>query len=90
MYVCRTWVLILDRAVGAVMGGGSSDHAPMETHEPPVMQQQAPAAAATTPMGACTDQSQAFYQCLTQNQGNVTACQFYFDVLQQCQSATQY
>jgi hypothetical protein len=50
--------------------------------------QQAPVVAA--PVNACDDHSQAFYQCLTQNQGNVTACQFYFDALQQCQAASQY
>lgn len=34
--------------------------------------------------GACGEQIKAFTECLQRNQGDMNACQFYFDSMQQC------
>lgn len=44
------------------------------------------AAAAASQANACEEQTKRFTECISQNQGSVGACQFYFDLLSQCQN----
>ena len=71
-------------AVDSIFSGGSST--------PAAAPAPAPAPAATLPKagGPCETDNTAFLQCLNQNQGNVSACDFYFNALQSCQSANNY
>lgn len=59
------------RAIDGVMGGRG------EAPVPASMDQQQPAE-------VCKNQSKAFTDCITENNGEMGACQFYFDMLQQC------
>eukprot|EP00803_Ostreobium_quekettii_P007285 evm.model.scf_633.4 EVM.evm.TU.scf_633.4 scf_633:51924-52567(+) len=67
------------RAVDSMFSSGDSGSAPQAAP------QQAPAAMA----GACEYQSKAFTDCMTANNGDMGACQFYFDALQQCKQMGQ-
>lgn len=51
----------------------------------------APAAAPVAPQyaqapaeGPCAGQTKAFAECMSKNNGDMGACQFYFDMMQQC------
>jgi hypothetical protein len=45
----------------------------------------APAAAAPPVQeGPCAQQAKAFAECMSRNNGEMTACQFYFEAMQQC------
>mmetsp|Transcript_54622 Transcript_54622/g.173516 ORF Transcript_54622/g.173516 Transcript_54622/m.173516 type:complete len:80 (-) Transcript_54622:89-328(-) len=69
---------IAHRAVDSVMGPREVNH--VHSGEP--------AGAAPAPMAAgdaCSMQNKTFMDCLSANQGNMNACQFYFDSLKQCQ-----
>ncbi|CAM9637512.1 unnamed protein product [Chrysoparadoxa australica] len=72
---------IAHRAVGAVAGsmsgGGSSEAAPAPEHG--AYEQQA------APINPCDQDQNQFYACLQQNNNDVTACQFTFEALQNCQ-----
>mmetsp|Transcript_25112 Transcript_25112/g.37015 ORF Transcript_25112/g.37015 Transcript_25112/m.37015 type:complete len:161 (-) Transcript_25112:104-586(-) len=83
---------IAHRAVGAVagsFGGGSSDQ---QQQQP--AQQQAPSVPAVTESssadGPCQVDLKAFNNCMKENNNNVSACDFYFQALQQCQSSSSY
>jgi len=60
-------------AVDSMLHGGS-DAAPQEAPQAPV-----------APQLACEMDKNAFVECLNQNAGNVSSCDFYFQALQQCQ-----
>ena len=36
----------------------------------------------------CQDDSKAFMQCMSENDNNISACQFYLDMLKSCQQRT--
>ncbi|GMH35932.1 hypothetical protein BSKO_03800 [Bryopsis sp. KO-2023] len=65
------------RAVGSFFSGGG-ESAPAE--QP---QQQQPVQS-VAPGEVCANQAKAFTDCMTANNGEMGACQFYFDTLQQC------
>ncbi len=70
---------IAHRAVGAVAGsmsGGDKEQAP---------QQQAVVSEETQQGASCDVQIGKFYDCLDEHDGNIGACQFFFDMMQQCQ-----
>lgn len=70
------------RAVDSVMGArGGSEVAPAAE----------PAAAApeyygssSQPEGPCAQQAKAFSECMSRANGDMGACQFYFEAMQQC------
>lgn len=59
------------RALDGVMGG---------RHE--AIPEAAPAEQES--VDVCKNQAKAFTDCMTENNGEMAACQFYFDMLQQC------
>mmetsp|Transcript_19654 Transcript_19654/g.59521 ORF Transcript_19654/g.59521 Transcript_19654/m.59521 type:complete len:104 (+) Transcript_19654:145-456(+) len=82
---------VAHRAVGAVANSfsGSGEQAPAAGMEQqPQFQQQAPIQQVS--QNACSVDQQNFMQCLTENNGNAQACQFFFDSLQQCQQNQQF
>lgn len=38
--------------------------------------------------GVCQNQSKAFSDCMTDTNGNMEACRYYFDMLQQCKMSS--
>ena len=75
---------IARHGVDAVLGGGSSS-APAPAPAAPVYQQQQQQVARGA--GACDVDQFAFTECIRTNPGNVAACEFYMQALQQCQFA---
>lgn len=77
------------RAVDAVMGprGGSSEAAPAPA-APEVAA--APAAAPSTPEERCAAQSKAFAECMSRNNADMAACQFYFEAMQACKRGDSF
>ena len=41
------------------------------------------------PQKVCQDDTKAFMNCMSENNNNLNFCQFYFDMLQQCQARFQ-
>ena len=80
------------QAVKSMMGGGSSQHS-----EPAAEQQmeqqpayQTGAAAQQQPMeNPCMRFNQNLLSCLQQNRGEVSICQSYMDMLNQCETDTR-
>lgn len=71
---------IAREAVGSVMGGGR--------HEQPQQQpMDVPMQSAQPAQGACAFDNEALMSCLKANASNAGSCEFYFNALQQCQSA---
>ncbi len=70
---------IAHRAVDAVAGPRVVQHE--HTNAP----SDGSSAAAAPSMGGCDSAKSDFDRCLSDNSGNVGACQFYFDLLNQCQ-----
>lgn len=69
------------RAVDSMFSGGSG-----ERHEAAAS---APAPAAPMSYGApaegpCAQQVKGFAECMSRTNGDMAACQFYFDLMQQC------
>ncbi|GAB5030548.1 Hypothetical protein NocV09_00302150 [Nannochloropsis oceanica] len=84
---------VAHRAVGAAAGAFSGDsEAPQhhETHPQQVMQQQQHAYGAPAGQQACSLDGQNFQACLQANPGNVDACTFLYEALQQCQRNSQF
>ena len=72
-----------NRAVGAAasaMTGGGGEAAPQQQYE-----QQQPQQFQREAATACSVDQQNLMACLNQNQGNVEACQFFFEALTSCQ-----
>jgi len=85
---------IAHRAVDAVAGPRTvvHEHKDVESsHEQPM--NLAPASSMQSgsmsrnamDMGMCSNENEKFSQCLRDNNNNVNACKFYFDMLSQCQ-----
>ena len=74
---------IAHQAVGAVVGsmsGGSTKSA-----EPTPVAPQQFNSTPQTATGACSNDKQLFFDCLSSTQGNQQACSFLYDNLQACQ-----
>jgi|TARA_B110000971_G_scaffold140864_1_gene143996 hypothetical protein len=69
-----TGTSIARAAVGSMMGGGGGGYA-----EPAAAG--APVSASETP---CSNQMKAFSACIDQNQGEISKCQVYVDMLSAC------
>lgn len=83
---------VAHRAIDAVAGPRTVQHEWAEGDGPAKGQQQqadAPMAAAQTPENVCMIEKQDFASCITDNQGDVSACQFYFQALSSCQQSMQ-
>mmetsp|Transcript_10062 Transcript_10062/g.11455 ORF Transcript_10062/g.11455 Transcript_10062/m.11455 type:complete len:183 (+) Transcript_10062:45-593(+) len=86
---------VAHRAVDAIAGPRTVNHehsgpegqpVQQEQQQPMANQSQQPMAAQSGQQdGNCGEQNQDFNQCLQGNQGNISACKFYFDVLTECQ-----
>jgi len=74
---------IAREAVHSVMGGGQQQQQP--TNVP--MESQQPAYKPQAPQGPCAFDNEALVSCLKANTSNAGSCEFYFNALQQCQSA---
>eukprot|EP00210_Caulerpa_lentillifera_P004638 g4423.t2 len=62
---------IAHRAIDGVMGGRGEAPVPVSTEN-------------ELSPEVCKHQAKAFTDCITENNGEMGACQFYFDMLQQC------
>lgn len=77
------------RAVDAMMGprgGGGSEAAPAPVAAAPEAYAPPPTAAE----GPCGAQAKAFAECMSRNNGDMGACQFYFEAMQQCKAGHPY
>uniref|UniRef100_A0A061SAH0 CHCH domain-containing protein n=1 Tax=Tetraselmis sp. GSL018 TaxID=582737 RepID=A0A061SAH0_9CHLO len=72
---------IAHRAVDSLWGSGGSSSAPSQATEQQVAQ------AMPSTDGPCGDQAKAFSDCMSQNYGEMAACQQYFDAMQACKRA---
>ena len=72
---------IARRAVDSVVDSFSSKDSA------PAAPAQAPAQRAPAVTGPCAIDNTAFLQCMQQNANNISACDSYYQALQQCQSA---
>ncbi len=72
---------VAHQAIGAIMGGGSSGHSA------PQQQAAAPAAppAQPTVASACQIDFSRFNQCMRESNNSVSACDFYYNSLKQCE-----
>jgi hypothetical protein len=70
------------RAVDSVMGGGGEAQ-----EQPQQQQQQMPQQQyiQNSSANGCEVDANAFSQCIQQNAGNVSACDFFYQALQSCQ-----
>mmetsp|Transcript_19222 Transcript_19222/g.34772 ORF Transcript_19222/g.34772 Transcript_19222/m.34772 type:complete len:164 (-) Transcript_19222:874-1365(-) len=76
---------IAHRAVDAMMGPRTVVHQNEEGYSPQT--QSAPASSSgldLTPENACSVQVKAFADCMSRSNADMTACQLYFDAMQQC------
>jgi len=76
---------IAREAVHSVMGGGQQQQQQQPMDVP--MESQQPAYRPQAPQGACAFDNEALMNCLKANASNAGSCEFYFNALQQCQSA---
>lgn len=74
---------VAHQAVRSFMGGGSGSSGHAEPAAAPAAA--APMSAASTSAPVCQMPQQDLYKCLQEQNGNVSACQYYFDALKQCQ-----
>ncbi|RKP03943.1 hypothetical protein CXG81DRAFT_8916 [Caulochytrium protostelioides] len=70
----------------SLFSGGSSAPAPQPEAAVQQPQQAAPSQPWQTP-NPCEANQQQFMKCLDTHQNDITACQFYLDMLKQCQTA---
>jgi len=83
---------IANRAVDAVVGPRTVVHE-HKNEDAPAVAAASSAAPVAAPVSSsrsmssryCNDETNQFQQCLKDNNNDVSACQFYFDVLSQCQ-----
>ena len=82
------------QAVRSMMGGGSSGHsepAQQQQQEQQVDYSQGQAAAQQQQNeNPCMSFNQSLLRCLQQNKGEITICQNYMDMLNQCETDTKY
>ena len=69
---------VAHRTMDAVLGDGGGSQPVPEA-----------AAAPFVESGDCVNQSKVFADCMAANNGELAACQFYFDMLQQCKMNSQ-
>ncbi|KAJ3213218.1 hypothetical protein HDU67_003157 [Dinochytrium kinnereticum] len=69
----------LGAGLTGLFSGGSKEAAPQQAA--PVQQSQYNA-----PQTVCEPDARAFQACLEKNPGDISACQFYLDMLKQCQA----
>jgi hypothetical protein len=69
----------VDSMMGPRGGGGEPAAAPAAAPEP-----MAYAAAPASVEGPCAQQAKAFAECMSRASGDMAACQFYFEAMQQC------
>lgn len=85
----------IGHTVGAAITGsfrGNESQAPADYQQ----QQQQPQEAyysqqqssAVNPASACEPDTKAFLRCLESNNNDISSCQFYYDMLKQCQAAS--
>lgn len=79
---------IAHRAVGAVAGAMSGDNS--DKSQPIQAPTPAPQVPQSSYQGACSVDLTAFNNCMRENNNNVTACDFYYQALQQCQASNNY
>ena len=84
---------IAHQAVRGIMGSGSGGHGQAPAQEAP-QQQQAPAQYAQGQYqqqeNPCQGFNMNFVNCLKQNSNEITMCQSYMDMLQQCERDAAY
>ena len=73
---------IAHRAVDSVVNSFSGKDKESAPAAPAAPAQRAPAAT-----GPCSIDNTSFLQCMQQNANNISACDSYYQALQQCQSA---
>ncbi len=71
-------------------GGGSEAPQQYEAYPPAQPMQQQPMQSYGAPQTACSLDGQNFQACLGANPGNVDACGFLYEALQQCQRQQQF
>jgi hypothetical protein len=76
-------------AAGAI-GGGDSEQQQVEYAQQPQQGSYMPQQQQQAPVNACQIDAQNFQTCLSHNAGNVDACSFLYEALQQCQRTTQF
>lgn len=80
---------IAHRAVDSFMGPRHVEYssAPEAAPAPPMAAPVPAMAAAPQANGSCTEQAKAFAECMSQAGGDMGACQFYFESMQQCKTS---
>jgi hypothetical protein len=72
---------VIGGGISSMFGGGSNQ--PQQVQQP-MQQEQQPVS------NMCEPDQKAFMKCLDQNQNNISACQFYLDMMKQCQADAKY
>mmetsp|Transcript_16463 Transcript_16463/g.22758 ORF Transcript_16463/g.22758 Transcript_16463/m.22758 type:complete len:139 (-) Transcript_16463:287-703(-) len=73
---------IAHQAIGSMMGGGGGSSSPAEAPAAA-----APVAAPYAAPDACGSHNKAFQDCLSSANGDISKCQFYYDMLNQCKTS---
>ncbi|TPX65051.1 hypothetical protein SpCBS45565_g05460 [Spizellomyces sp. 'palustris'] len=81
----------LGAGLSGMFGGGSSAPAPAEQAPPQqhVQSQHFAQNQSQTAFTVCEPDQKAFLRCLDQNSNDINACQFYLDMLKQCQATSR-
>lgn len=74
--------------IGHTLGAGISSIFGGGRHEPQTVQPQEQMQQQQQP-DVCGNDQRAFMKCLETNSNDITSCQFYLDMLKQCQSASK-
>lgn len=77
------------RAVDSMMGPRTVQHEHVGAPEAAPAQMGAPMGAAGG-SGPCGEQVKGFTECMTRSNGDMSACQWYFDAMQQCKLTNPY
>ena len=79
---------IAHRAVGAAAGAMSGDGDSESASDNATANTSAGAEANQQPQ-SCDVDTNKFYECLDEKGGNISECQFFFDMMQQCQKESE-
>ncbi|KAJ3142771.1 hypothetical protein HDU90_002642 [Geranomyces variabilis] len=79
----------LGAGLTGMFGGGSSAPAPQQEAAPQQYAQQNYAQQQQQQSAVCEPDQKAFMRCLDQNSNDLSACQFYLDMLKQCQASAR-
>lgn len=77
-----TGTSVARHAVDSMIGGGKEE-APAAPAAAPAPAYQAPSSYAPQ-SGGCNDQVKAFSDCMSNNNGDMGACNYFFESMQQC------